>query len=64
MDLFNDDRLMAVCERFLNNNGSIGIDGVSGSLFKMNARREFDIIQRKMANNTYEFSLYKEKYLV
>jgi retron-type reverse transcriptase len=64
MDLFNDDRLMAVCERFLNNNGSIGIDGVSGELFKKNARREFDIIQRKIANNTYDFSLYKEKLIL
>jgi RNA-directed DNA polymerase len=64
MNLFNDDRLMDVCERFLNNNGSIGIDGVNGELFKKNARREFDIIQRKMANNTYDFSLYKEKLIL
>jgi retron-type reverse transcriptase len=64
MDLFNDDRLIAIWERSLANNESIGIDGVSNSLFKENFRREFDVIQRKTANNTYEFSLYKEKLIL
>jgi RNA-directed DNA polymerase len=64
MDLFNDDRLMTIWERSLTNNESIGIDGVSNSLFKDNLRREFDVIQRKSANNTYEFSLYKEKLIL
>lgn len=64
MNLFNDDRLKAIWNNSLTNNESIGIDGVSNSLFAQNARAEVDIIQRKTANKNYEFSLYKEKLIL
>lgn len=46
------------------NNASVGIDGTSYIKFKQNLDFELDIISRKIANKTFEFSYYKQKLLV
>jgi len=42
-------------------NYSVGIDGTTHEHFLAHIDEEVDITSRKLLNNTYEFSLYKEK---
>jgi len=42
-------------------NRSVGIDGTTSESFKANIDTELSIMARKLLNNTYQFSLYKEK---
>ena len=48
----------------LGNNQAVGIDGVSKEIFYENLDEELDIIERKVANESYEFSYYKQLLLI
>ena len=41
--------------------GSVGVDGITNELFAQRFDEEVNIIQRKVANESYDFSFYKEK---
>ena len=48
----------------LKSNQSIGIDGISKQKLDEIIDDEIAIIKRKIENNSYEFSFYKQKLLV
>jgi len=48
----------------LSANQAVGIDGVSKELFDENLDEELGIIERKVANESYEFSYYKQQLLI
>lgn len=45
-------------------NQAVGIDGVSKDLFDENLDEELGTIERKVANESYEFSYYKQQLLI
>lgn len=50
-----------VFEDSIQNKPSIGIDGVNIKSFRVKIDNEFEIINRKIIDKTYNFSFYKEK---
>jgi retron-type reverse transcriptase len=50
--------------RTFNSVQAVGIDGTSKEVFDKNINTEIDIIIRKVSNETYDFSYYKQKLLV
>lgn len=63
--IFNKNIKIKNIEKVFNdsikNKPSTGIDGINLTTFEINKNNEFEIINRKILNKTYNFSFYKEK---
>ncbi len=64
LDSFDEQTLIDLYDDALVDGNSIGVDGVTNSKFSDFLEDEVKIIQRKVANGSYDFSLYKEKLIL
>ncbi len=58
---FSKKNIKNVFEKDIRNKPSIGIDGININAFEKKLDTEMEIINRKVLNQTYNFSFYKEK---
>lgn len=58
------DYLISIFEEHLAVKNTVGVDGVSVECFASNLAKETEIIHRKVSNQSYDFSLYKEKLIL
>ncbi len=58
---FNIKNIKKTFEDSIKNRPSIGIDGINIQSFEKKLDDEFNLINRKVMGNTYNFSFYKEK---
>jgi retron-type reverse transcriptase len=61
LEYFAAENLEALYFDQLESSQSVGVDGITNELFSNRFDEEVEIIQRKVANESIDFSLYKEK---
>ena len=58
---FNIKNIKKIFEDSIKNRPSLGVDGINIQSFEKKLDNEFNLINRKVMDNTYNFSFYKEK---
>lgn len=58
---YTNKNLIETYEVRIKGSGAIGIDKTNGKNFDNNLQENIDTIKRKVKNNTYKFTLYKQK---
>lgn len=57
--LFSKEHLKEHFEEKVKIKSSVGLDKISSIKFQQNFEREIDIIERKINNDTYQFTRYR-----
>jgi len=61
---FSRKKLENTYDKYINNHSTPGIDGISADTFKKNISSHIELIHKKVENNSYNFSQYKEKLIL
>lgn len=64
MQFFETADLAKYCNDSLFTSKSMGVDGINIDWFKDHLESEFEIVQRKIADGSYNFSFYKEELIL